>query len=358
MTPALRLLAITLLLALAAVRAPSGVGAPVEPLTLDGAYRNMRDALTSEGRIARITIDSEAILGAEPYRTSTTVWLDMFAGAARSEVATTYGAAPYAPQRYTTIITDASAFLIEDGKAPLRRASHRCRSAPEAALSALLGCRGAIERDESVRVATGLQYNGVEAIAIVSESELRGRDGTMRFIDTLYIDATTFLPLALHSDGRGGIAARATTQYHVDFIDSTPDVAALLAPPPAPTPGEPSRLLLTVVDRPYWLGHEFRATEHAPPLALQAVFAPEPGALPVAGARARIVYSAGADARAPDALTLQIWDAGAWRTSASARALPAIEIDGTVVAIDAHAPEYATADAITAIIGGLRELGE
>lgn len=358
MTPALRLLAIALLLALAAVRAPSGAGAPVTPLTLDATYASMRDALTREGRVARITIETDAVLGAQAYRQSTKILLDARAGIARSDVATSYAAAPAAPQRHTTIVTDTAATLLEDGKAPLQRAPHRCRNAPSAALSLLLGCRGAVEREQSVRLAAGLHYEGTAAVAIVSESELHGRDGVMRFIDTLYIDATTFLPLALRSDGRGDTTSAATARYSVDFIDAIPEAVALFTPPASTQDDAATELLLAAIPGGYWLGRDFRVADDQPALALQAVFVAEAGALPYAGARARIVYRASDDARAPDALTLQIWDAAAWRTSASARALPAIELDGAVIAIDTHASAYASADAVAAIIAGLRRSGE
>lgn len=84
-----------------------------------------------------------------------------------------------------------------------------CHGSDSAVLSTLLGCAGYLE-ESATRVGGSERYGGRQAIVIVTEGTSRGEDERLDFTDRLYVDARTWLPLAIETTGTFDYGPRAS----------------------------------------------------------------------------------------------------------------------------------------------------
>lgn len=348
MTLLRRLLAVTLLLALAAARASTGVSAPEDPLTLDGLYTRMGAAMSRDGYLQLITIDSRTQIGEHTFDVDERIWMDARAGNARSERDVAFAGSSRA---IATIVRGNAAYVLEDGAAPMKREARVCRSAPTAALSLVLACRGFMETVTSTRIVEDTVFDGVPAVTVETRSTTHGRDGVMRYVDRLYVDASSFLPIAFVSDGirDDGVVASSSAAYSHDWVEAAPLVNAPFDPATIgymetrPSDGlHPSDT--------YWLGDRYEPPG-IPALVLRGVFVADDVAAAFIGTRVVLTYGEAGDEFGDSVVRISVVDGDSAAHAGAARVM----LDGRTIEVEARGT-YATPGAIGAIVGGLRRL--
>lgn len=159
-------------------------------------------------------------------------------------------------------------------------------------------------------------FNGRRAIVVVTEGESRGEDEKFSFTDRLYVDARTWLPLAIETSGTIDYGPKASYETHAryehEFVDAgslAPDFfdpASIGYVAADPAAGLAQDVRMTV----YWLGREFDPGGQLPKLALRDAhtFA---GDVPP-GYRATLSYADAADKFGPPIIGMQEFPRSAW----------------------------------------------
>jgi hypothetical protein len=345
-----RTLAATLLIAIAgavlASCATARTGAHTvqqsPPSAASRLYDGMLGAMTRSGGIYHPTITSVTLQ--EPFTVSTTteLWIDVPNNRARASVRAAFGD--------DNIKT--SEWIIEGGRwyqtlevgPPRLREALTCRESSSTVLALVIGCRGFTE--DAMVVALGEQdYRGVNALALVAIGTLQGASERTSFIDTLFVDATTMLPIALEGSGvlrpNDGASSTATrigqfTRFEHGFVDAASLPADFFSPatigyvdtdPAAPLRNADPDFTY------YWLGHDVTAAD-LPPLTLEAAFVAESAARPLLRYRAILKYRLAADEFGSTMLELQEWRTDEWDGLVRDGFLAPWENDACVARID------------------------
>jgi hypothetical protein len=306
--------------------ARGGAGPPppaVQPSGLSLIYDRMLRAMSRPGEVYNPTITSAIFQDPFTVTTTTELWIDPATRRARASVRSVFGDAG---EKTSTWIIDGDRWYetLEDGSVRKREAI-RCRDADSPLLSLLLGCRDVTESAITAPIDAG-PFEGTPAAALYTQGAVRGRVEDTVFIDTLYVNARTYLPIALQ---RGG-ALRSTapgpdgrpaetaigqiTRYAQAFVpaDSLPpgffDPASLgyVETDPAAALLQPSPDLAY-----YWLGREPRRAG-LPPLALEGAYVAEAAARPLLRYRAVLKYRPAGDEFGAALVELQAWRADEW----------------------------------------------
>jgi len=335
----------TIMLALAAAAltsagcatARSGAGTPPsgQRSALSVLYERMLNAISRPGEIYHPTITSVAFQ--DPYTVTTTseLWIDTATGRARVSLVSAFGEFG---EKSSTWIIDGNRWyeLLEDGTIRKQEAV-ACRDSGSPLLSLLLGCGDFTESSISAPIGEEV-YHGTRSVLVLTQGTIHGRTEDTSFTDTLYVDAATFLPIAMQRSGllrRKAIDTETSGEppestigqivsYQHRFVP-----AASLAPDffdPAtfgyvePDPAAP--LLKPAPDFTYyWLGRDVSGPELAD-LTLEGSFVAEAAARPLLRYRAVLKYRPAADEFGATVVELQEWRADEWDAIVSGGADP------------------------------------
>jgi hypothetical protein len=283
------------------------VGGP-SALSVADVYRLTQQELRTHDGIYLAEIEAASDFG--PFSSSGTIkrWVDVRRDVAREE-------SVLAPWGSSTMITTRDGRYWRDTAGRITTSPARywtCNGAGIAA-SALLGCPGPTERS-SAEVRQGV-YEGRPAIVLVTTGNVSGSDETYTFTRRLYLDATTYLPLALEGDGQFDfgqvVPAHERYRFQHRFVPSDALATDLFDPASI---GYAAADPVQTLDRAstdlhvYWLGREFSGSLGLPALVLSKIDAPEHGP----GYRYLLYYAARDDPYAPPIVTLQLWPRTTW----------------------------------------------
>jgi hypothetical protein len=291
--------------------------AGLSSLTLEDVYSRLAQAITRPGSVFHASMSYDvAELGAFQVE----VWVDLPRGLTRYEWVPSPALMESADvAEYVSIVAGDIEYFRNPDRASKRGAT-TCLGADSPALSAILGC-GFLPEDATARIETGVQYEGRAGVALVTEGASEGAEETATsFASRLYLDETSFLPLArTWKSTSGGETVEFTVPYDTDFlsIDSLPedifDPASL-----AYTEEDPAQVLdvadlgITI----YWLGREFPGEGDLPPLSLARVFTPGPWPSEGPGDKAQLEYEAADDEFGSVLVTLREWSLDEWKAAA------------------------------------------
>ncbi len=325
--------------AAACATARSGADPPppaVQQSGLSLLYDRMYQAISRPGEVYHPTIT--AVTFQDPFTVTTTseLWIDTASGRARVSVRSAFG--DFGEKASTWIISgDRWYETLEDGSVRKREAV-RCRDAESVLLSLLLGCRDFTESGITAPIVVE-EYQGTPVAAILTQGTIHGLREDTVFSDTLYLHATTFLPIALERSGvlrRKVIATELgaepveaaigrITRYTQGFVTADSLAADFFDPesigyverdPAAPLLKESPDFTY------YWLGRDARAAD-LPALALEGAFVAEEAARPLLRYRALLKYRAASDEFGETLVELQEWRADEWDSVAANGADPA-----------------------------------
>jgi hypothetical protein len=334
-----------------AARAPA---APV--LSVAVVHARLLAALSRPGHVYHATTSSAGMQGWHTWSSVSEAWFDAPGRRARIASATAFGMA--AVQKRGVSIYDGPRWYQTQEEGPTRlRQAPVCRGSDEAFLSVILGCRAFGERSHTVAL-PGQSYDGRAAIALVTKGVAAAAGERRAFTETLYLDATSWLPFAAEVEGTlaahgSQVELRTATRIDGAFLPSdglavgTFDPADIGYLPPDPeaalrSAGQPA---LT------WLGTGVAGGGRRPALHLERSFVPGHAARGLLGYSALLEYGDPARPFSPAALTVRQWRGGVapppwpawWDTACAVRTrarLPAGEVVTYIVPL-AAAPAWA-----------------
>jgi hypothetical protein len=318
-----------LVLLFAAV-AGCGEGGEPEPtpdpanLTVEEVYARFAEAINRPGSIYEVTIEMDQGGGNFTVQGTRKVWVDVGRDLVRgeSEVETRAEGQEAVRDKSNYIIANGVGYTHaeqrEDGGETGTKAEARPCPGVSVAASAVLGC--AAWREESTTEVEGGQYEGHPAIIIVTSGISHGEAGTSTYTERLFLDAGTFLPLALEDQGTFDDSNK-VTPFQMRWKFKSRFVSAQSLPDDFFDPAsigyvehdveEPlqSHLDITV----YWLGRRFVPGGSLAALALKEVRVADPG--PGPGYTLTIDYRLADDEFASAAVTIQEWDVDMWNAA-------------------------------------------
>ncbi len=287
-----------------------------ESLTVEQAYARVAEAMTRTGQVYHTVIEGEAKVGEMSHSSASEYWVDAGRDLARvGDTEVIVGGVRY---------TGGSPIAAErpSNKSP----AHRCHGA-NFVVSALLQCQGENELSSAVEVG---QYQDNSAIVLVSDIEISGEDETSKYTQRLYLDRSTFLPLAfedkgtLESDKVEQLQAQG--RYRSDFVSGDSLAQGFFEPASI---GYVEKDPLEPLNRPdlgvtvYWLGESFAPGGGLPDLKVAGVEIPScgpfdaskptpPGFICGPGYKFILNYRLASDDFGPPVLTIQEWTAADW----------------------------------------------
>ncbi|HLB24597.1 MAG TPA: hypothetical protein VJP07_10930 [Dehalococcoidia bacterium] len=343
--PFLMLLVTAAMGAAACATARSGAGPPppaVQQSALSVIYGRMLQAISRPGEVYHPTVTT--VIFQEPFTVTTVseLWIDPASQRARVFVRTAFG--DFGEKASTWIIDGDRWYETQEDGTVRKREAVRCRDSDSVLLSLLLGCRDFTESAITAPIDVET-FEGTPVAALYTQGTIRRKAEDTVFIDTLYVHARTFLPIALERSGslrpratgpddrRPGTAIGQITRYTQGFVpgDSLApdffDPAALgyVEPDPAAPVLQPSPDFTY-----YWLDRETQPAG-LPPLALKGSFVAEAAARPLLRYRAVLKYRPGADEFGETLVELQEWRADEWDTLVASGADPAGALDCAMV---------------------------
>ncbi len=287
---------------------------------LSAIHEHMLAAMTRAGEIYHPRITSVALQDPFTVTTTTELWIDAANSRARADIT-----ARFSPDNAKTsaLVVDGPRWFhtVEYGET-LKREATPCRDAESVILSLMLGCHTRDEQSMTVPL-TDQTFGGRPAIALVTFAQVVGAKETAAYTDTLFVDAATYLPIALQSGGTlrphagvPGSEARVgqfTTFQHefvpansvpterfdprdIDYVEVDP-LTPLLKPSPDFTY--------------YWLGATASGSG-LPRLMLRDTFIADAAVRPVLRYRAVLKYRAEADEFSDSLVELQEWRRDEW----------------------------------------------
>ncbi|MBI5287483.1 MAG: hypothetical protein HY873_00755 [Chloroflexi bacterium] len=322
--------------ACATARSGAGTPPPAQQSALAVLYDRMLNAISRPGEIYHPTITS--VTFQDPYTVTTTseLWIDASTGRARVSLTTVFGDFG---EKSSIWIIDGNRWFerLEDGTARKREAV-TCRDSESPLLSLLLGCRDFTESSISAPVGEE-DYDGKRSVAVLTQGTIHGRSEDTSFTDTLYVDAATFLPVAMERSGllrrkaintevSGGPPESTVGQivsYEHRFVPAASLESGFFDPASLGyIEGDPAAPLLKASPdfTHYWLGRDVTAPD-LPSLALESSFVAEAAARPVLRYRAVLKYRASADEFGGTLVELQEWRADEWDAIVAQGADPA-----------------------------------
>ncbi len=181
-------------------------------------YARMEQAMTLPGQVFHTTIQISQEAGLLSYEGESELWASTIQGLARQISELTYVGGE--TSRQETVLGDGMIYGPPvRGISPAIHTPPRC---PDAGVivSITIACpRFDRAGDTSVEA---VQYEGVAAVELATEVAWSGSDERFEVTRRLYLDAVTFLPIALHFDGTvdyGAVmATSARWTYENDFL--------------------------------------------------------------------------------------------------------------------------------------------
>ncbi len=187
-----------LLLAGLTVACAGGVDGPGDMARVDFSaeevYARAAEAMTRPGHVYHAVVELDITIGESSGLIENRYWLDAERDLARFDwdVRPTSEGGGFSQ---AVLVRGESAFRIDAGGV-FREAPAECPSIA-AAISLLLFCG-----DEIGEVRAELnEFEGTEAIVLIGNKEIEGSDETIKFTQRMYVDANTFLLLAVTVQG-------------------------------------------------------------------------------------------------------------------------------------------------------------
>jgi hypothetical protein len=268
---------------------PAGVVGERGQMSLDEVYGHMEQALARKGQVlhARLQIvdwhgdvpmpnrgqgatpgptpDATQFLR-EAARASTDLWIDAANGVGRREWR------PVVTGPYRSIVRADDTFAEEYETHIQARDSLHCRGSDSVFIAMLMDCRNYIEKS-STTVMQG-RLGDADSVVLVTEGTSPDEDAQNPFRVRLFVDASTWLPLAAEQDATyGGSTFTYVTAYETDFIARS-GLAADFFEPASIGYVEPDPEAGLNTGNPgvpvYWLGRTFSGGGSLPNLALQS----------------------------------------------------------------------------------------
>lgn len=302
--------ALTSLLFVACGEGISSTSLVQRPESVQEVYANMLDAIDQPGKVlhTRMTYRTNSPISADSY--SSELWLDPANGRARQAV-------EFDGRQTAGIIDGHGSYLVEDDGNSRAVEALTCRESDSPVLSTLVGCASYIEESQT-RVGTTSSYRGRAVVTLVTDAESSGSDETFMFTDHLYVDANTWLPVALEREGTvdtGELRDFTTNvQYEHEWLDRSSlagdffELASI-----GYVEHDPADDLAQAFDVDvYWLGKEFDPGDGSLPALVLRGAAPyrAPGGLTMY--RASLAYRSANDEFGPPMVGLQEWRRDEW----------------------------------------------
>jgi hypothetical protein len=210
-----------------------------------------------------------------------------------------------APVLVTTTIQQNTIYMrgarisVGEDQRPYKGPVDACTGTAKRVMTLVNLCPG-LRSNVEARTESGRRFDGSDALAIVTTGDVNGIDSTGDLHATLFIDPSTYLPVAFEENGTDRYALggrerrfRVTTRYRIDFVprDSLPvdffEPASIgyLEPSPIEALGAASAAFPL-----FWLGSDFAGSAVAPPLALADVRTVDSGR-PELGSTVQLTYA-------------------------------------------------------------------
>jgi hypothetical protein len=290
-------------------------------LTAAEVYARAQNSLRRDGGTYHVTTRDQGMF-ARPLGSQTNdLWLDPAADAARGAT----GDELYNP--VDSILTGEARYVKEaDGRFTVTSVQGWTCYGVGCAASSLLGCPGPTERS-IVTVEMGNRL-GRDVVALTRSGTMTGEDETLAFTRRVFLDVSTFLPIAAELDGDWNDVpvANALDPVHLDRVYSYEVLPRSSLPPdffdPSAlgyTPPDPVAPLNQPISdlAIYWLGSQAAASVDRPPLVLSNVHESVPGRGP--GYRFVLNYAAANDPFGPSVVQLEEWPRAVWDARPGAR---------------------------------------
>ncbi len=279
-------------------------------------YERMNAAMTQPGAVFHTVIQNSTTEGPQTYSQRSEIWLDAATGRARAEIDIAFSTGVV--RHAAWIIDGRTWYQTRDGEPPGKREASVCHGAPDAAVSLLLACRGSLEQS-TTSVELPLTFDDQRAIALVTSGAARGAGEVQTFVDYLYLNAETYLPIALTTDGtidgelseqlhtierfENGFVPKATLP--ANFFDAGSIGYVARTPPTLPVASDAGVAIV-------WPGQMFAPDGALPALVLRAARAIATDHATLLGYRAYLEYGPSDDEFAPPQVTLREWRRDEW----------------------------------------------
>jgi hypothetical protein len=362
-----------LVLLLCIVAAASATACALDPspsASVAGAYEQPSDAFArTEASIAQpgmafhVFAKIDTTQGPRHFTGHEESWVDAATASARSEVTTEFGVTAETYRTAASIVRGGSWYLRPaEGPARLRRAP-TCRGTDDAALALILACRGALTRSTTI-TRSGQTWDGRPAVAVITAGVEPGPGEITSFTDTLYLNATSYLPMALVTDGTvtsDGVTVPlyVVTRYEAALVPLASLPADLFSPasigyverdPEQPLQDSEARIAVA------WLGRTWEPAGGRPSLALRSALVLDDPVRRLTGYRLALEYAPLDDPFAPAALSIEEWDRAVWDAAgvhADSGSAVAYVGDTVVVITSPPASPYASPDALDVVVKAL-----
>lgn len=288
-------------------------------------YAQMALSMSRTGEIYQPTISMIETQGPLAFSTRTRVSIDVPNTRARGEIEAAF--TPQNVKRTTWIITGRRYHQTLEYDPTFMREATTCRGTGDPLVAILLACRGTNERGVTTTLRNA-DYHGQPALALLTLGGVESPGVRATFTDTLFLDPSTYLPIAQEGSGRietlsedGAVLdSQATGRlvlyehkfrpvsdyavYHFDpasigFVES--DIVALVTKP---------RPDITL----QWFGADAAIAEQ-PPIALRDAFVAENGDRPSQRYRALLTYRPIENEFGPTLLEVQQWRPDEWQVA-------------------------------------------
>jgi len=211
----------------------AGLDLDVAMLAVEDVYAGFAKAINRPGDIYQVTITTE--MEGESFSAESTVklWVDAAQDLVREEgTGKTHGEESTVQYEWGRVTVNGTVYKHvvqpeEESKYDTTVEARTCHGV-NAAASAVLGCPG-WDEDLTTEIAEA-RYHGQRAVALMASGSLHFEDETTPNTMTLYLDASTFLPIALESEGAfedprslGGFKMRMTFKNRFIAAESIPD---------------------------------------------------------------------------------------------------------------------------------------
>lgn len=216
-----RLLAIAALaVALSSCRGDGLPGEPGPPV--EEVYAKITQALLDHGDVAIVSVASQED-DADRSRTRL-MWLDAEAGRARVESRNTYQNL-LTETRGIEIVAAGMRYFFSEGQQSRGQQSRPvvvCAGVPSAVLGLYTQCPGVDSLTATTTAREDAKFAGRRALVLVTRGSYYGIDSKITYDERLYVDATSFLPIARITkthDSLGDTNSRSEIRFIHTFVD-------------------------------------------------------------------------------------------------------------------------------------------
>lgn len=176
----------------------------------DEIYAQIQAALAREGEVVVVSETVIAEGRSYPPGLSHRFWLDVRDQTARIErTLLSLGEERVS----TTIIVGSLEYRVDERGQLHTRSSAPCNGGIPGAVALYSPCFPSPSRDLGTETRSQVEFDGRDAILIVTRGESGGEDSTVRLVRRLYVDAQTYLPLALVEEGKDDYARGPVVEF-------------------------------------------------------------------------------------------------------------------------------------------------